>query len=73
MRRNFSALALFAFASLAASSAIADSVIRVVDVVFTPQGLPDQGSSGREERSPQIAVWVEKPDGTFVQDLYVTR
>jgi hypothetical protein len=49
----------------------ADPVCRVVDVKFTPQGLSARG--GREELSPQIAVWAAKPDGAWVADLYVTR
>lgn len=51
--------------------ALAEPVCRVVDVKFTPQGLTAR--SGREELSPQIAVWAAKPDGKWVADLYVTR
>ena len=48
-----------------------DPICRVVEVQFTPQGLPAR--SGRTELSPQIAVWVEQPGGQWQADLYVTR
>lgn len=56
---------------LGASDALAAPDCRVVETQFTPQGFPSRG--GREELSPQIAVWVEKTDGTWVKDLYLTR
>lgn len=51
---------------LGAGDALAAPDCRVVETQFTPQGFPSRG--GREELSPQIAVWVEKPDGTWVKD-----
>lgn len=48
-----------------------DPKCRVVDVRFVPQGLPAR--NGREALSPQIAVWVETPEGKFLRDLFVTR
>jgi hypothetical protein len=54
-----------------ASSVSADPTCRGVEVRFTPQGLP--AKSGREELRPQIAVWIEKKDGSFLTDLFVTR
>lgn len=53
------------------SSVSADPTCRGVEVRFTPQGLP--AKSGREELRPQIAVWIEKKDGSFLTDLFVTR
>ena len=51
-----------------------DPTCRVVEVRFQPQGFPKQNTpSGREELSPQIAVWVEAAEGAFRKDLYVTR
>jgi len=38
---------------------------------MTPQSRPAQG--GREEISPQLAVWVEDSNGKWLQDLFVTR
>lgn len=63
---------LSAFLTLAAaSSARAEDPTRFVDVLFLPQALPPQ--YGRESVSPQIAVWVEKSDGSWLTDLYLTR
>ena len=51
-----------------------DPTCRVVEVRFQPQGFPKQGSaSGREELSPQVAVWVESADRSFRKDLFLTR
>jgi len=69
-RGPLSAVALFALASLTATAA-ADPITRVAEVLFAPQGLPARDH--REARGPQIAVWIEKPDGKWVADLYVTR
>ncbi len=52
-------------------TANADPTCRGVEVRFTPQGIAPK--SGREELRPQIAVWVEKRDGSFLTDLFVTR
>ena len=81
MKRTLRTQVLLAAASSAAvvglptwlgtSDALAAPDCRVVETQFTPQGFPSRG--GREELSPQIAVWVEKTDGTWVKDLYLTR
>ncbi|HNK46365.1 MAG TPA: fibronectin type III domain-containing protein [Pseudomonadota bacterium] len=49
----------------------AEPTCRGVEVRFTPQGMPPK--NGREELRPQIAVWIEKNDGSFLTDLFVTR
>src|SRR5579862_4357965 len=71
---GLSAIALAALSLLTISGAAwagPDPTCRVVQVAFTPQGLPAQGK--RTALSPQIAVWVEQPTGPWVADLYVTR
>ena len=74
-RQRTAPIVLFALpaAVLLGSAARAEPVpvCRVVDVRFTPQGLPPL--KGREQLSPQIAVWASRPDGKWVADLYVTR
>ncbi len=62
---------IFASVLLAAPAVSSNSNTRVVEVVFTPQGTA--AGNGREALAPQIAVWLEQPDGTFVADLFVTR
>src|ERR1051325_8045352 len=47
--------------ALPAASARADSACHVVDVAFTPTDFL------------QIVAWVEKPDGTYVDTIYITR
>ena len=65
-------LALFLGATLThVPSANAEPTCRGVEVRFTPQGIP--AKSGREELRPQIAVWIEKQNGSFLTDLFVTR
>src|SRR5262245_11843966 len=73
MRLAFCAGALSALLVTVAASPVwaVDPTCRIVEVRFTPQGLPAAG--GREELSPQIAVWVEKADGRWLADLYLTR
>lgn len=56
---------------VAGASFAEDTTCRVVDVRFTPQGLPARDK--REALSPQIAVWVEQTDGKWLADMYVTR
>lgn len=59
---------------LSGSAWAVDPTCRVVEVRFQPQGFPKQGStSGREELSPQVAVWVESADRSFRKDLFLTR
>jgi len=53
------------------STVSAEPTCRGVEVRFTPQGLP--AKNGREELRPQIAVWIEKKDGSYLTDLFVTR
>jgi hypothetical protein len=43
---------------------------RVVDVDFTPGGLP--ATSKDPEIVPQIVAWLEKPNGEYVATLYIT-
>ena len=59
MSRMLRRLALLA--SLVATTARADSQCHVVDVEITPVD------------ALQIVAWVEKPDGTFVDTIYITR
>jgi hypothetical protein len=67
---------MLAAASVAPAQA-EPALCRVVEVKFTPQGLPavfdNTGGLAREPLSPQIAVWASKPDGKWVADLFVTR
>lgn len=59
---------------LSGSAWAVDPTCRVVEVRFQPQGFPKQGSSsGREELSPQVAVWVESADRSYRKDLFLTR
>lgn len=53
------------------STVTAEPSCRGVEVRFTPQGIPAR--NGREEIRPQIAVWVERTDGRFLTDVFVTR
>jgi hypothetical protein len=43
---------------------------RVVDVDFTPGGLP--ATNKDPEIAPQIVAWLEKPNGEYVATLYIT-
>lgn len=63
--------ALFSLTAVATPAPADAADTRIVDIVFAPQGLPAKNK--REALSPQIAVWIEQPDGKFVADLYVTR
>lgn len=76
-RSSFALAAVSGLGTLALTMAPAgavDPTCRIVEVRFQPQGFPKQNTpSGREELSPQIAVWVEAAEGTFRKDLYVTR
>lgn len=76
-RSSFVLAAVSGLGTLAASMSPAwavDPTCRVVEVRFQPQGFPKQSTpSGREELSPQLAVWVESTDGAFRKDLYLTR
>jgi len=55
----------------AAHAGPSGTTCRVVEVQFTPQGIPAR--NGRTALSPQIAVWVEQAGGQWQADLYVTR
>ena len=70
MKRSLVAM-LMGSTLLGAASVSAEPSCRGVEVRFTPQGLPSR--MGREELRPQIAVWIEKKDGSYLTDLFVTR
>mgnify|MGYP000163781313 CR=1 FL=1 len=55
----------------AAHAGPSSTTCRVVEVQFTPQGIP--AKSGRTALDPQIAVWVEQAGGQWQADLYLTR
>jgi hypothetical protein len=73
-----SPLAALAVGTIGVATLAGDSVAgppdpscRVVQVQFTPQGIPAR--NGRTELSPQIAVWVEQTSGQWLADLWITR
>ena len=47
---------------LATATARADAQCHVVDVELTPA-----------DSALQIVAWVEKPDGTYIDTIYITR
>jgi hypothetical protein len=54
------------------------AMCRVVNVDFTPGGIPagprgDPPPVASPQIDPQIVAWLEKPSGEFVQTIYITQ
>jgi hypothetical protein len=79
-RRGLALLALLPLAALAVAlpaRAAEPGMCRVIDVDFTPGGIPAgmRGSPpvASPEIGPQIVAWIEKPSGEYVQTIYITQ
>jgi hypothetical protein len=67
-------LALLALAPLFSESdarAEQPGLCRVVNLAFTPGGIA--ASTAGPQIDPQIVAWLEKPNGEYVQTVYITQ
>jgi hypothetical protein len=72
-RRGLALLVLSPLVPLALARpahAQAPGMCRVINVDFTPGGIP--ASAQGPEITPQIVAWLEKPSGAYVQTIFIT-
>jgi len=76
-RRGLALLVLLPLAVALPARAAEPGMCRVINVDFTPGGIP-AGPRGTPpvaspEIDPQIVAWLEKPSGEYVQTIYITQ